>query len=249
MDRILEIRNLCAFYGDHQALFDVSLDLERHHALGLVGESGSGKSTLARAVTGLLRDCTGEIRFEGELQSGRRSAQFCRKVQMVFQNPDASLNPKHRIGTILTDGMVVQGIPRKQAMDACRELIARMELPTDTLERYPRSFSGGQKQRIALARALCTEPELLILDEPTSALDVSVQRKMLELINEIRRERDLTVLFISHDLGVIHAVCDDIAVLKGGRLQETGSCSAFFASPQTEYGRELLSAVPRIAYN
>ena len=246
---MLEIRNLCAFYGDTQALFNVDLDLERHHALGLVGESGSGKSTLARAVTGLLKDCTGEIVFEGKVQKGKRSATFCRKVQMVFQNPDASLNPKHRIGTILTDGMVIQGIPRQRAMDACRELIAKLELPEDTLDRYPRSFSGGQKQRIALARALCTEPELLILDEPTSALDVSVQKKMLELINEIRRERDLTVLFISHDLGVINAVCDDIAVLKDGKLVETGECASFFTSPKTDYGRQLLSAVPRIAYN
>ena len=249
MDRILEIKNLCAFYGERQVLYDVSLDLERHRALGLVGESGSGKSTLARAVTGLLRDYSGDIFFEGELQGRKRTKEFYRKVQMVFQNPDASLNPKHRIGTILTDGMVVQGTGRQEAVEACRALVRRMELPEDTLDRYPRSFSGGQKQRIALARALCTEPELLILDEPTSALDVSVQKKMLELINEIRRERDLTILFISHDLGVINAVCDDIAVLKGGKLEETGTCESFFKSPETEYGRQLLSAVPRIIYN
>ncbi len=248
MGNILELHDIKAYYGDKQVLFDVNLALERHHTLGLVGESGSGKSTLARVITGLMKNSSGEVVFNGEVQPAKRTQAFYRKVQMVFQNPDASLNPKHRIGTILTDGMRIQGISQADAQKTCRELIRRMELPEDTLERYPRSFSGGQKQRIALARALCTEPELLILDEPTSALDVSVQLKMLELIKEIRSERDLSVLFISHDLGVINAVCDDIAVMRHGILEETGTCESFFTSPETEYGRQLLSAVPKITY-
>ena len=248
MDHMLELRDICAYYGDKQVLFDVDLVIGKHRTLGLVGESGSGKSTLARVVTGLLKKSTGTVVFDGEVQGAKRSAEFYRRVQMVFQNPDASLNPKHRIGTILTDGTVIQGVSRADAMVRCKELIARMDLPEDTLERYPRSFSGGQKQRIALARALCTDPDFVILDEPTSALDVSVQRRMLDLIKEIREERGLTILFISHDLGVIRDICDDIAVLRHGVLQETGESAAFFASPKTDYGRVLLKAVPRIEY-
>ena len=164
---------------------------------------------------------------------------------MVFQNPDSSLNPKYRIGEILYDAMHFhfKDMSRAEIKRKCTELIQGLELPEDTLERYPKSFSGGQKQRIALARALSVEPEILIADEPTSSLDVTVQLRLLELIKKIQRERGLTILFISHDLGVINYLCDSVALMKNGEIVEHADKETFFRSPATEYGRELLASV------
>ncbi len=249
MDAVLELRHICAGYGDQPVLEDVSLVIPRHRVVGLVGESGSGKSTAARVAAGLLTPTAGEVLLDGQPMAGRRSKADCRKVQMVFQNPEGSLNPKHRVGRALEDAMVFHGTAtRGEAREKARRLMARMELPADAPDRLPRSFSGGQKQRIALARALAVEPELLIADEATSALDVSVQLKMLELIRALKSERNLTILFISHDLGVIRYVCDDVVVMRAGRVLEAQPADAFFRRPQTEYGRELLDSVPRIDF-
>ena len=249
MTPVLELRDISAGYGDGQVLRGVDLELTPHRIVGLVGESGSGKSTVARVATGLLKPAAGEVLLNGERLSGKRGKAVCRKIQMVFQNPEGSLNPKHRIGRTLSEAMLFHGAATKADVRAkCRALIERMELPEDTLDRLPRSFSGGQKQRIALARALCVEPELLIADEPTSALDVSVQLKMLELIRALRQERNLTILFISHDLGVIRYLCDEVAVMRAGQIIERGETARFFARPATEYGCALLDSVPRIAF-
>ncbi len=270
-DTLLEIQNIRVSYRDFLALKDVSLKIKEHTVLGLVGESGSGKSTLAKVITGLLKEDEGEIFFEGEpLMTGyhmigydkngafgrgiwqnrsqQRRAQH-QKIQMVFQNPEGSLNPKHTIGKILSDAMLFHKITdRAHVKESCQEWVQRMELPKNTLSRFPSSFSGGQKQRIALARALCVSPKLLIADEPTSALDVSVQQRILQLIKELKQEMGLTILFISHDMGVIYDICDEVAVMRNGQIEETGEKEAFFANPKTEYGRLLLDSVPKLPY-
>ena len=249
MDAVLELRHIRAGYEDHPVLEDVNLVVPRHRVVGLVGESGSGKSTLARVTAGLLAPSSGEVLLDGRALSGRRDKAACRKIQMVFQNPEGSLNPKRRVGRALEEAMVFHGAAsRGEAREKCLRLMERMELPADALDRLPRSFSGGQKQRIALARALAVEPELLIADEATSALDVSVQLKMLDLIRALRAERDLTILFISHDLGVIRYVCDEVVVMRAGRILEAQPADDFFRRPETEYGRQLLDSVPRIDF-
>lgn len=252
-DVLLEIRNIQASYKEYPALNNVSLDIKKNTVLGLVGESGSGKSTLAKVITGLLQADTGEVVFDGEMLYSKKKhlhrKQQCKQIQMVFQNPEGSLNPKHTIEKILSDAMLFHKVTdRAHVKEKCQEWVQRMELPEDTLSRFPSSFSGGQKQRIALARALCVSPKFLIADEPTSALDVSVQLRMLQLIKELKREMGLTILFISHDMGVIYDICDEVAVMKDGKIEETGEKKAFFAKPKTEYGKLLLDSVPTLPY-
>ena len=252
-DVLLEIRNIQASYKEYPALNNVSLDIKRNTVLGLVGESGSGKSTLAKVITGLLQADTGEVVFDGEMLYSKKKhlhrKQQCKQIQMVFQNPEGSLNPKHTIEKILSDAMLFHKITdRVHVKEKCQEWVQRMELPEDTLSRFPSSFSGGQKQRIALARALCVSPKFLIADEPTSALDVSVQLRMLQLIKELKQEMGLTILFISHDMGVIYDICDEVAVMKDGKIEETGEKEAFFEHPKTEYGKLLLDSVPTLPY-
>ena len=252
-DVLLEIRNIQASYKEYPALNNVSLDIKRNTVLGLVGESGSGKSTLAKVITGLLQADTGEVVFDGEMLYSKKKhlhrKQQCKQIQMVFQNPEGSLNPKHTIEKILSDAMLFHKITdRVHVKEKCQEWVQRMELPEDTLSRFPSSFSGGQKQRIALARALCVSPKYLIADEPTSALDVSVQLRMLQLIKELKQEMGLTILFISHDMGVIYDICDEVAVMKDGKIEETGEKEAFFENPKTEYGKLLLDSVPTLPY-
>lgn len=252
-DVLLEIRNIQASYKEYPALNNVSLDIKKNTVLGLVGESGSGKSTLAKVITGLLQADTGEVVFDGEMLYSKKKhlhrKQQCKQIQMVFQNPEGSLNPKHTIEKILSDAMLFHKVTdRVHVKEKCQEWVQRMELPEDTLSRFPSSFSGGQKQRIALARALCVSPKFLIADEPTSALDVSVQLRMLQLIKELKREMGLTILFISHDMGVIYDICDEVAVMKDGKIEETGEKEAFFEHPKTEYGKLLLDSVPTLLY-
>lgn len=252
-DVLLEIRNIQASYKEYPALNNVSLDIKKNTVLGLVGESGSGKSTLAKVITGLLQADTGEVVFDGEMLYSKKKhlnrKQQCKQIQMVFQNPEGSLNPKHTIEKILSDAMLFHKVTdRVHVKEKCQEWVQRMELPEDTLSRFPSSFSGGQKQRIALARALCVSPKFLIADEPTSALDVSVQLRMLQLIKELKQEMGLTILFISHDMGVIYDICDEVAVMKDGKIEETGEKEAFFANPKTEYGKLLLDSVPTLPY-
>lgn len=252
-DVLLEIRNIQASYKEYPALNKVSLDIKKNTVLGLVGESGSGKSTLAKVITGLLQADTGEVVFDGEMLYSKKKhlhrKQQCKQIQMVFQNPEGSLNPKHTIEKILSDAMLFHKVTdRAHVKKKCQEWVQRMELPEDTLSRFPSSFSGGQKQRIALARALCVSPKFLIADEPTSALDVSVQLRMLQLIKELKREMGLTILFISHDMGVIYDICDEVAVMKDGKIEETGEKKTFFENPKTEYGKLLLDSVPILPY-
>jgi ABC-type glutathione transport system ATPase component len=247
MELALQVRDLTVRYGGFTALDHIQLDLEQHTMLGLVGESGSGKSTLARVIAGLIAPDEGQILLGTQQLRKKRSREQHKKIQMIFQNPDASLNPKHSIRQILTEALLFHRIvDRSRVETRSKELLSRVQLEARSLDKYPHEFSGGQRQRIAIARALSVEPSLLIADEPTSALDVSVQRSVLELFHTLKTELNLTVLFISHDLGVIHAVSDTVAVMRQGKLVEINAKDQFFIRPEHEYSRELLSAVPKM---
>ncbi|MCL4765250.1 MAG: ABC transporter ATP-binding protein [Hyphomicrobiaceae bacterium] len=234
-----------------KAVQNVSLAVGRGRSLALVGESGSGKSTLARCIIGLETPDAGEVRLDGERISGlsRRDMRPLRRdLQMVFQDPFASLNPRHRVGHIIALGPMIQGVPQEQAWADVRELLKLVGLKPEAAERYPHEFSGGQRQRIGIARALAVKPKLIIADEPVSALDVSVQKQVLELLDELRRTLNLSMLFITHDLRVAATVCEEIAVLQNGRVVERGATADIFARPQAPYTRALLDAVPGVAW-
>ena len=217
------------------AVKGVSLTLARQSSLALVGESGSGKSTLARCIIGLEQADSGEILLDGKRLSGlaREALRPMRRhMQMVFQDPFASLNPRHKVGDIVSLGARVQGVPNEQAHAEARELLRRVGLRPEAADRYPHEFSGGQRQRIGIARALAVKPQLIVADEPVSALDVSVQKQVLELLDELRREMGLSLLFITHDLRVAATVCEEIAIMSEGRLVEAGATRDIFADPQ-----------------
>lgn len=247
MSNALQIKNITVNYGGFIALNQVNLQIDANTTLGLVGESGSGKSTLAKVVAGLITPDEGEVRFGEQVLRKRRTRMQHKAIQMVFQNPDASLNPKHTVRQILAEGLLFHHIvPRSKLMERCRELLALVHLDEDALGRYPHEFSGGQRQRIAIARAISVEPNLLIADEPTSALDVSVQLSVLELLHRLKEKLNLTMLFISHDMAVINAVCDTVAVMRQGRIIEVSPKEQFFLHPKADYSYQLLSAVPRM---
>lgn len=247
MELALQVQNVTVQYGDFIALDNIKLNLQQHTTLGLVGESGSGKSTLARVIAGLITPDEGQILLGDQQLKKKRSREQYKSIQMIFQNPDASLNPKHSIRQILAEALLFHRIvDRSQVEKRSRDLLARVQLESRALDKYPHEFSGGQRQRIAIARTLSVEPSLLIADEPTSALDVSVQRSVLDLFNSLKRELNLTLLFISHDLGVIHAISDTVAVMRQGQLVEISPKDQFFTRPETAYSRELLSAVPKM---
>jgi oligopeptide/dipeptide ABC transporter ATP-binding protein len=230
-----------------RAVDGVDLTIERGEALALVGESGSGKSTLARALTGLVPLNRGEIRLGDRVLSGRRSRADQRRVQMVFQDPYSSLNPRMTVGGMLHELLRVHNVvPRAEVDSYSRELIGLVGLTDDALPAYPRQFSGGQRQRVAIARALALKPELLVADEPVSALDVSVQATILNLLQELRGSLGLTLLLISHNLAVVRHLCDRTAVMYLGRIVEIAPTAELFATPRHPYTRGLLAAIPRM---
>jgi peptide/nickel transport system ATP-binding protein len=234
-----------------KAVQKVSLEVGHGRSLALVGESGSGKSTLARCIIGLEEPDGGEILLDGERISGlsrNEMRPLRRNLQMVFQDPFASLNPRHRVGNIIALGPIIQGVSQEQALVEARELLQLVGLKPEAAERYPHEFSGGQRQRIGIARALAVKPKLIIADEPVSALDVSVQKQVLELLDELRRTLNLSMLFITHDLRVAATVCEEIAVMQNGQLVERGATADIFARPQAAYTKSLLDAVPGLAW-
>ena len=253
----LEVRHLKKTYytggglfrarRDVRAIDDVSLTIAKGEVLGLVGESGSGKSTLGRAVVRLVTPDAGEVLVGGTdmaalSENDLRAARH--KVQMVFQDPYASLNPRQRVMRALTDGPMAKGVPKDAARARARELMETVGLGADAVDRFPHEFSGGQRQRIGIARALAMDPELIIADEAVSALDVSIQAQVLDLLRDLRRQFDLSILFITHDLRVAAQLCDRIAVMQRGKLVEIGPVSDVFLNPQHEYTQKLLAAVP-----
>jgi peptide/nickel transport system ATP-binding protein len=230
-----------------QAAADISFSLAHGETLGIVGESGSGKSTVGRCCLRLIEPDHGSIILGGlsirEL-SIREFRPHRKRIQMVFQDPFASLNPRRTVGQILSEGPVAHGMPQKQAMLKARELLELVGLNANAIERYPHEFSGGQRQRIGIARALALEPDILIADEAVSALDVSVQAQILKLIKDIQQRLGLAILFVTHDLRVAAQVCDRIAVMQNGRIVEHGDTATLFANPVHAYTRQLLAAVP-----
>jgi peptide/nickel transport system ATP-binding protein len=229
------------------ALQDVSIELTRGSTLGVVGESGSGKSTLARCLVRLLSLDSGAVTVGGQEIIGLSRRQWRREVgriQMVFQDPYASLNPRRRVGEIVTQGAVISGLPAKAANQKARTLFELVGLDPDAVTRFPHEFSGGQRQRIALARALALDPEILVADEAVSALDVSVQAQVLALLSDLKRSLGLSIVFITHDLRVAAQICDQVAIMQGGKIVEYGPAAAIFTAPQHAYSKALLAAVP-----
>lgn len=229
------------------AVQDVSLTLPQGSTLGIVGESGSGKSTLARCIVRLYQPDSGEIHFDGhdlaQLKS-RALREQSRDIQMVFQDPFASLNPRQTVGEIAAKGLLIRGVPRAQALEKVKALFALVGLDAGAIHRYPHEFSGGQRQRIGLARALAVEPKILVADEPVSALDVSVQAQVLALLADLRQRLGLSLIFITHDLRVAAQVCDRIIVMKSGKIVEQGPTYQVYQQPQHAYTRQLLEAIP-----
>jgi oligopeptide/dipeptide ABC transporter ATP-binding protein len=249
---LLEVRNLSMHFRPHRhevlrAVDGVDLAIDRGETLGLVGESGCGKSTLGRCIVGLEKPTAGEVHFEGmPLQLGRTQAQR-RRIQMVFQDPYSSLNPRMTVRQTLSELLRVHKIvPRDKIDERCRELLDLVELPARALNAHPRQFSGGQRQRVSIARALALEPEMLVADEPVSALDVSVQATVLNLLEDLKQQLSLTVLLIAHNMAVVRHVCDRVAVMYLGRIVEVAPVAELFADARHPYPQGLLRAVPRL---
>ena len=229
------------------AVDDVSLTLAEGQTLGIVGESGCGKSTLARCLVRLLEPTSGTLRFRGNdiTHTGRRGLKsFRREVQMVFQDPVSSLNPRQRVGQIVGSPLSLNGMSGRERQTRVRELLDRVGLNPEHVNRFPHEFSGGQRQRIGVARALAFRPKLIICDEPVSALDVSIQAQVVNLLDDLQDEFGLSYVFIAHDLAVVRHVSDQIAVLYLGKLVELSPAEELYHKPIHPYTRALLSAIP-----
>ena len=260
-DNILEVRDLKVWFpikkgvfgrtvGHVKAVDGVSFDIRRGETLGVVGESGCGKSTTSRAVLKLNKPCGGTIKVDGEdisKISGKALMAYRRKVQVVFQDPHASLNPRHTICDIVTEGMVYHGLCRKaERADRAVELLESVGLNSSVLYRYPHEFSGGQRQRICIARAIALKPELLICDEAVSALDLSIRAQVLDLLGGLKSRLGLSFMFITHDVGVVQHVADRIIVMHRGRIVEEGSGDEVLRNPKQDYTKKLMASVPKI---
>ncbi|MBP3674576.1 MAG: ABC transporter ATP-binding protein [Oscillospiraceae bacterium] len=242
MEPVLEVRHLNSFYTESRSLFggkdqrrqvlqDVSFDIYRGEIVGLVGESGSGKTTLSRAILGLIKDYDGEIIHHSE------------RPQMVFQDPFSSLNPAHSIGWILEEPLRVQGkLNAAQRKEAVQEVLEQVGLGAEYANRRPRELSGGQRQRVSIASAVISRPKLIIADEPVSALDVTIQAQILQLLVDLRRQHDLSYLFISHDLNVVYQICNRVLVMQHGVIVEQNTVDELFSNPQHPYTKLLLAA-------
>jgi peptide/nickel transport system ATP-binding protein len=250
---LLDVQNLVVEYAvggrTVHAVTDVSLQVARGETLGLVGESGCGKSTLGRAVLQLRQAVSGRVLFDGQdltAMQGEALRRMRRRVQLIFQDPIASLNPRRRIGDIIAEPLVISGVkdPAKRRQMVCDVLTAVGLDPALVIGRLPHEFSGGQCQRICIARALVLNPDFVICDEPVSALDVSIRAQILNLLEEMKARYGLTLLFIAHDLAVVKAVSDRVAVMYLGRLCEVGPSEQLFARPAHPYTALLIEAIP-----
>ncbi len=233
-----------------KAVDGVSFELNKGETLGIAGESGCGKSTLARAVLLLNKPCAGTILFNGRdirTFNKKELMEYRRSVQVVFQDPQASLNPRFTVLELVTEGMMVHGLcTNVNRREKAVELLESVGLNADVLDRYPHEFSGGQRQRICIARAISLKPKLLICDEAVSALDLSVRAQVLNLLEDLKKSLGLSYLFITHDMGVVRHIADRMAVMHAGRIVEEGPAETLFVSPKNDYTRYLLSAVPEI---
>jgi oligopeptide/dipeptide ABC transporter ATP-binding protein len=233
--------------GQVHAVDDVSFHLLEGETLGVVGESGCGKTTLIRALVRLIEPTSGSVSFDGAdiTKLGRRQMEpIRREMQMVFQDPQASLNPRKRIGQILATPLQIRGVARNQIQHEAGSLLDRVGLPQDVVNRFPHEFSGGQRQRIGIARALAVNPKLVLLDEPVSALDVSIQAQVINLLDELQDELSLSYVFVAHDLSVVRHVSDRIVVMYLGKLMEISPAEELYTKPIHPYTSALLSAIP-----
>ncbi len=258
MDNLLEIKNLVVEYKNIKnnsesvlrAVDDVSLNIRQGEIYALAGESGCGKSTLSKAVTKLVKPVSGDILFEGKSifkQTKQEKKEYPANVQMVFQNPYSSLNPKMKIIDTLKEPLDINTkFSKNRKMAVIKQVLEEVGLMEDCLQLYPHQFSGGQRQRIAIARALILNPKLLIADEPVSALDASIQAQIINLLRDLRKQRELTILFISHDLNVIRYIADRVGIMYYGKLIEENITSSIFNFPHQEYTRTLLNSAPTL---
>ena len=258
---LVSVRDLQKYFPKRRGLFaprdwnkavdGVSFNIARGQTLALVGESGSGKSTVGLMLLDLLAPTAGEILYDGQPLSGRDRAgrlALRRQMQVVFQDPYASLNARMTVRETLTEGLIVHRIGQNAAAreTIVGDLLEQVGLGRRSLNRYPHEFSGGQRQRVAIARALSVEPSFIVLDEPTSALDVSVQSQILNLLRRLQRERGLTYLFITHNLGVVEYLADDVAVMEAGRILERGTVADIFDHSREPYTQRLLDSIPSL---
>lgn len=247
---LLEARNLRKAFRGVVALDGVDLDLLPGETLALAGASGSGKTTLARCILRLIEADAGSIRFSGEeivgLGGGRLRA-LRPRMQMVFQDPAAAFNPRATIGRIVGDPLRIHRlVPRRERAGAVKELLARVGLPPDFVERRPHEVSGGERQRVAIARAIATKPDLIVFDEPVSSLDVSVRARILNLLLDLQEQSGAAYLFVSHDLAVVRAVAKRVAIMSAGRIVEIGATEDVLKAPQAQATHDLVAAVPRL---
>jgi oligopeptide/dipeptide ABC transporter ATP-binding protein len=257
MTALVELDRVSVHFGQRRGLFgpqqvlraveQVSLAIEPGQTLGLVGESGSGKTTLGHVVAGLQEPTRGVMRFRGQALDRETRRMARRAIQIVFQDPFGALDPRMPVSAIIAEPLTINRIgSAAERRERAAALVRDVGLPLDALNRYPHEFSGGQRQRIAIARALAPDPELIVADEPLSALDVSIQSQVLNLLRDMQRQRGLSYLFISHDMGVVNHLADRVAVLYLGRLVEIAPRAELFARPSHPYTQALLDAVPRI---
>jgi peptide/nickel transport system ATP-binding protein len=249
---LLVVENLKTHFpmkrGTVRAVDDVSFTVRRGSIVGLVGESGSGKTTVGRSVLRLVEPTGGNVMFDGEnllALSDKAMRAYRRKLQIIFQDPFSSLNPRMRVGAILAEALDTHGLAKGAARQPrIAELLTRVGLSPEHANRFPHEFSGGQRQRIGIARALAVEPELIVADEPVSALDVSVQAQILNLLQALQKEFGLTMLFVAHDLSVVEYLCDEVVVMYLGKIMERGPSRAVYGRPRHPYTKALIATAP-----
>ena len=246
-EKLIEMKNLKKYFPMKKrqvlkAVENVTMDIYKGEILSLVGESGSGKTTLGRTVSRLYAKTNGDILFNGKPVEEYGRKEFTKKVQMIFQDPQASLNPRMTVGDIIAEGIDLHKLA--SSMEKVYKLLEIVGLNREHASRFPHEFSGGQRQRIGIARALAVDPEVLVCDEPISALDVSIQAQVVNLLKDLQRERNLTLLFIAHDLSMVKYISDRVAVMYRGKVVELGTPEAVYGDPVHSYTKSLISAVP-----
>ena len=250
-EKLIEMKNLKKYFPMKKrqvlkAVENVTMDIYKGEILSLVGESGSGKTTLGRTVSRLYTKTNGDILFNGKPIEDYGRKEFTKKVQMIFQDPQASLNPRMTVGDIIAEGIDIHKLAasKQERMEKVYSLLEIVGLNREHASRFPHEFSGGQRQRIGIARALAVDPEVLVCDEPISALDVSIQAQVVNLLKDLQKERNLTLLFIAHDLSMVKYISDRVAVMYRGKVVELGTPEAVYGDPVHSYTKSLISAVP-----
>ena len=250
-EKIIEMKDLKKYFPMKKrqvlkAVDNVTIDIYRGEVLSLVGESGSGKTTLGRTVSRLYPKTAGDILVEGKPAESYSIKEFTKKIQMIFQDPQASLNPRMTVGDIVAEGIDIHKLAssKKERMEKVYNLLEIVGLNREHASRFPHEFSGGQRQRIGIARALGVDPEILVCDEPISALDVSIQAQVVNLLKELQKQRNLTLLFIAHDMSMVKYISDRVAVMYRGKVVELGKPEDVYGNPVHSYTKSLISAVP-----